>query len=1467
MLKFNLTEELRSHTMVSQKDHMRMREMYTGSQSQSEKQFYVVDDYSCHPRVEKPKFIKTKLSYTPACYKIMDEIIVNAADHCTNNPGKVTYIKISYDVNTGVMQVINNGPGIPVYPVEIKYDKNGEPTDRHLKNSIDKPSNDPNVITKWLPQFLSEQPNTGNNLQARKIHITGGVNGAGMKLTNYYSKFFTIETVDWIRKKHYYQKMEDGARIIHEPIISDTNKLTLTESFTSITFQPDYMKLDYPNPNYMDFIVIEKLLKTRAYQISSYTNVQVYFQNKLIPAKNIADLGEMFAPELKMININPIEEPEEDNLLPAKNEFTNLKFNLARLDEVKQPSFNRRGEKKIEIIKRTYVYATQLQSPTEVDEHGNPLIWHVCVGPSMSEKFDHMSVVNGMYIIDGGTHIDYLVDQILDYFSIEVTKVTELLDATKTRIKNNLYMIMIGPINKPSIDSQTKEKISNSRKQYEGYRFTNRQLKEIWSLCEQFIMSDILDNGTGKKKGKKPSLDKYRPAKYSKYKAHASNCSLFIPEGDSASNLVDGALTDKSLPKFTYDYYGFYNIQGVPMNARRFSKVIVNPKTEQKVVLYSDAIRDNERLNGLYHILNLDETKDYRTDADMKTLNYGSIIIATDQDEDGKGNITSLILNYFMVFWPALIERGYIKRLNTPIIRSTDKKTNKVRSFNSITAFQTWQKSLGIDEDTFKKGYETHYYKGLARHDEDDIRDIFQNFDKNLHVYYLDNQSHELFEQYFGKSSDARKEHLRTPVNLEFAENARLVSVSQHLDIDTKSYKRYKITCMLPHVYDGFLNTRRKIFTTARRVMNKTQTMNVSALAGRVRSDMHHHHGDAAITDSITKMGQEFFPRLIPIFLGNSIAKGFGSRKCGGNNAGQPRYLEIKQNIKVTDLLFPEEDDYMLPYVFEEGERSEPKYYLPIIPMALLETQHHPAHGWDIRTWARDWKTIFKYVRAAIQSYQIINVDINEISTNPYMKGLKVIQLISEYTKNMLQNSGQPVPQYFPDDGQLYLPLPELPMDTTNWKGELKLVTIPSTDPNVSSKTKLYSVGKYTYDTKSNVICITELPHGLSSDNYTYGNRKLIEKRKAEFKKAEAKAKEDARKKWELEHKEPETEKKTRGRKKKDELVIPSDIKSFQVTGETLSKISSVQNPKNSVFNSSHGNEFKLDLSSLMEDDDHWTRSLNNLGKDDQFIWEAWQFMTANLIDKEYVTGVDDRSTDKDIEIYVELEKDSYLKIQDMKSEIFDGVIEHFKLRTAIHDSLNFIDGDSEYIREFKTYDEIFRSWFIARKNLYEKRFIRTLIIYELQIFKLQLIQKFCDETKNDPSKNIIPKFTLSRKTDDDQELTLQANGYPKIGTSIINNPGYIPVHMIKYEALENKENLDYRYILGLTQSQTSDNAYVKRNDEIAKLQESIKFLLQSQKYFPGAVWWLSELDQLEPVVERGLREGWGYDQRKKKYT
>ena len=108
---------------------------------------------------------------------------------------------------------------------------------------------------------------------------------------------------------------------------------------------------------------------------------------------------------------------------------------------------------------------------------------------------------------------------------------------------------------------------------------------------------------------------------------------------------------------------------------------------------------------------------------------------------------------------------------------------------------------------------------------------------------------------------------------------------------------------------------------------------------------------------------------------------GFGSRKSLGRSLGQPRYIHIKLNKILTDLLFPKDDMYILKYTFDEGLRNEPEYYTPIIPLACLENLQQPAHGWQITAWSRDIlqviKNIEKMIRGKISKPKSMNMNLH----------------------------------------------------------------------------------------------------------------------------------------------------------------------------------------------------------------------------------------------------------------------------------------------------------------------------------------------------------------------------------------------------------------------------------------------------------------------------------------------------------
>ena len=113
----------------------------------------------------------------------------------------------------------------------------------------------------------------------------------------------------------------------------------------------------------------------------------------------------------------------------------------------------------------------------------------------------------------------------------------------------------------------------------------------------------------------------------------------------------------------------------VPENVRKeidIKEIKKNGKIEY-IIDKKKKIMENERINSLIKVMNLNYSYNYdltpEGDKEYKTLRYGKVLIATDADVDGLGMICSLILNFFNVFFPKLLERKVINIFATPLIR------------------------------------------------------------------------------------------------------------------------------------------------------------------------------------------------------------------------------------------------------------------------------------------------------------------------------------------------------------------------------------------------------------------------------------------------------------------------------------------------------------------------------------------------------------------------------------------------------------------------------------------------------------------------------------------------------------------------------------------------------------------------------------------------------------------------------
>ena len=207
--------------------------------------------------VENSLIVNKQLTWNPGVYKIFDEIITNAADETQRNEA-VKNIKV--EINDGAISVFNDGAGIPI---EI-----------HKEYSI------------YIPELIFANLLSSSNYDDSEKRTVGGLNGLGAKLTNIYSKEFTIETASGGKK--YTQTFKNNLSVIENPEISKS-----TKEYTKITFTPDYSKFGmsslYDNDTY-------KILEKRVYDICAVTNknVNVYFNGEKLKTKDFSQYIDLY---------------------------------------------------------------------------------------------------------------------------------------------------------------------------------------------------------------------------------------------------------------------------------------------------------------------------------------------------------------------------------------------------------------------------------------------------------------------------------------------------------------------------------------------------------------------------------------------------------------------------------------------------------------------------------------------------------------------------------------------------------------------------------------------------------------------------------------------------------------------------------------------------------------------------------------------------------------------------------------------------------------------------------------------------------------------------------------------------------------------------------------------------------------------------------------------------------------------
>jgi DNA topoisomerase-2 len=131
---------------------------------------------------------------------------------------------------------------------------------------------------------------------------------------------------------------------------------------------------------------------------------------------------------------------------------------------------------------------------------------------------------------------------------------------------------------------------------------------------------------------------------------------------------------------------------------------------------------------------------------------------------------------------------------------------------------------------------------------------------------------------------------------------------------------------------DGLKPSQRKIIYACIK-KDLTSEIKVSQLSGYVSEKTSYHHGETSLMDTIINLAQNFVGSN-NINLLKPVGQ-FGTRLQGGKDSASPRYI-FTQLSETFHKLFNKEDFDLLEYLDDDGFSIEPKFYVPTLPLILI---------------------------------------------------------------------------------------------------------------------------------------------------------------------------------------------------------------------------------------------------------------------------------------------------------------------------------------------------------------------------------------------------------------------------------------------------------------------------------------------------------------------------------------------------
>ena len=713
---------------------------------------------------------------------------------------------------------------------------------------------------------------TGSNYDDDEEKTTGGRNGYGAKLCNIFSTEFTIETQDSNMGKRYKQTWTENMGKVGKAKISSNKQ----SDFTRITFTPDYKRFKMAGID-DDF---EAMVKRRVYDMAGTVKGVKVFLNGTQIKLDFKKYIEMYAKAIQ--KESGVEEgPERSGASVI----------------IEDPKAHKKWE----------------------------------IGFAVSDgSFQQVSFVNSIATTSGGTHVNYIADQICEKLMDVVKKKNSKGAALKiSQIRNHIFLFVNCLITNPAFTSQTKEQLTTKVKQFgSNCVLTEQFLKKIGQTeAVQNILNfaqakadQVLAKSDGNKRSRM-SNPKLVDANLAGTK-RGHECTLILTEGDSAKGL---AVAGRAV--LDPDRIGVFPLRGKLLNVRDAS---------------IDQISKNAEIQNIKQFLGLKHKQSYK---DATGLRYGHLMIMADQDHDGS-HIKGLLINFLQVQFPSLLKMpDFFREFITPIVKvwkgPNPKKPISQKSFFTMPQYEEWKERHQND-----KGWKHKYYKGLGTSAPEDAQVYFSNLDDHLREFEtMKPEEEEMIDLAFSKKkADARKQWLGNFVPGTYLDHStKTLTYDNFVNRELILFSMADNVRSIPSVIDGFKPGQRKVmFACFKR--NLTKDMKVVELAGYVSENTAYHHGEVSMHQTIIGLAQNFVGSNNVNCLEPSGS--FGSRLQGGKDAASPRYIFTRLS-PFAKRVFSVLDEPNYEYNTDDGRKIEPTVYCPIVPMVLINGADGIGTGWS----------------------------------------------------------------------------------------------------------------------------------------------------------------------------------------------------------------------------------------------------------------------------------------------------------------------------------------------------------------------------------------------------------------------------------------------------------------------------------------------------------------------------------------